>query len=170
MYFKNSTKFVTPEQSLVILLIFLPVQTNVLTPSRQWRCFIEWCLKASTLESEFPSSNSAFDTYQLTSLQLSLLICKMTIILLSILHRVLLRIKWNNLYKISDHGVCHKWILCMINTTSPMLGTSLFPSGPEMITPSDFTAIDMLTTTTGLECEVWLHNIFSYLSFPDCVY
>ena len=84
--------------------------------------------------------------------------------------QVLLRIKWNNLYTISDHGVCHKWILYMINTTSPMLGTSLFPSGPEMITPSDFTAIDMLTTTTGLECEVWLSDIFSYLSFPDCVY
>ena len=94
----------------------------------------------------------------------------MTIILLPILNRVLVRIKWNNLYKISDHGVCHKWILYMINTTSLMLGTSLFPSGPEMITPSDFTAIDMLTTTTGLECEVWLSNIFSYLSFPDCVY
>ena len=92
MYFKNSTKFVTPEQSLVILLIFLPVQTNVLTPSRQWRYFIEWCLKASTLESEFPISNSAFDTYQLTSLQLSLLICKMTIILLSILHRFFLEL------------------------------------------------------------------------------
>ena len=42
----------------------------------------------------------------------------------------------------------------MINTTSLMQGTSSFPSGPEMITPSDFTAFDKLTPTTGLECEV----------------
>lgn len=38
-HFRNATKFVTPEQSLVILLIFLPVQRIVLTPTRHWRCF-----------------------------------------------------------------------------------------------------------------------------------
>ena len=80
MYFKNSTKFVTPEQSLVILLVFLPVQTNVFHHQGSEGVYRR---VPQSQESEFPSSNSAFDTYQLTSIQLSLLIYKMTIILLS---------------------------------------------------------------------------------------
>lgn len=53
-----------------------------------------------------------------------------------------------------------------MDTIPLMERISSFLTGPEMITPSDFTVLEMLTPTrTGLECEVWLGNLF-LLAFP----
>ena len=42
----------------------------------------------------------------------------------------------------------------MVISVVLMERVSSFPAGPEMVTPSVFTVFDMLTPTTGLECEV----------------